>query len=188
MDKGKQPGTPGMNDIISIIILLAVYLIGLIFIILIFNDIDITSKKRKYEKKLKEAIINGSLQNNDICLLAERWSVSHEHIKSALLSVFNDFQTDNNFSHHVPRVRELITWYEKYAPFTDLPEDIKQQLQNIISLPDASESEVQLLASSLHDIYNSRQKKEKKARRINYVLGAVSIASFCITLFQSLFK
>ncbi|MEE7202217.1 hypothetical protein Q0S64_26270, partial [Escherichia coli O2:H6] len=67
MDKGKQPGTPGMNDIISIIILLAVYLIGLIFIILIFNDIDITSKKRKYEKKLKEAIINGSLQNNDIC-------------------------------------------------------------------------------------------------------------------------
>ena len=164
-----------MNDIISIIILLAVYLIGLIFIILIFNDIDITSKKRKYEKKLKEAIINGSLQNNDICLLAERWSVSHEHIKSALLSVFNDFQTDNNF-------------YEKYAPFTELPEDIKQQLQNIINLPDASESEVQLLASSLHDIYNSRQKKEKKARRINYVLGAVSIASFCITLFQSLFK
>lgn len=55
-----------MNDIISIIILLAVYLIGLIFIVLIFNDIDITSKKRKYEKKLKEAIINGSLQNNDI--------------------------------------------------------------------------------------------------------------------------
>ncbi|EQC3033833.1 hypothetical protein ACY3W8_004748, partial [Escherichia coli] len=136
MDKGKQPGVPGMNDIISIIILLAVYLIGLIFIILIFNDIDITSKKRKYEKKLKEAIINGSLQNNDICLLAERWSVSHEHIKSALLSVFNDFLTDNNFSHHVPRVRELITWYEKYAPFTELPEDIKQQLQNIISLPD----------------------------------------------------
>lgn len=39
-----------MNDIISIIILLAVYLIGLIFIVLIFNDIDITSKKRKYEK------------------------------------------------------------------------------------------------------------------------------------------
>ena len=39
-----------MNDIISIIILLAVYLIGLIFIILIFNDIDITSKKRNYEK------------------------------------------------------------------------------------------------------------------------------------------
>ncbi|HFP1366587.1 TPA: hypothetical protein ACHKF8_005387, partial [Escherichia coli] len=104
---------------------------------------------------------------------------------SALLSVFNDFLTDNNFSHHVPRVRELITWYEKYAPFTDLPEDIKQQLQNIINLPDASESEVQLLASSLHDIYNSRQKKEKKARKINYVLGAVSIASFCITLFQA---
>ncbi|HHY7778259.1 TPA: hypothetical protein ACV7XG_002221 [Escherichia coli] len=77
MDKGKQPGAPGMNDIISIIILLAVYLIGLIFIVLIFNDIDITSKKRKYEKKLKEAIINGSLQNNDIYLLAERWSVSH---------------------------------------------------------------------------------------------------------------
>ena len=50
MDKGKQPGVPSMNDIISIIILLAVYLIGLIFIILIFNDIDITSKKRKYEK------------------------------------------------------------------------------------------------------------------------------------------
>lgn len=122
-----------MNDIISIIILLAVYLIGLIFIVLIFND----------------------------------------------------FLTDNNFSHHVPRVRELITWYEKYAPFTDLPEDIKQQLQNIINLPDASESEVQLLASSLHDIYNSRQKKEKKARKINYVLGAVSIASFCITLFQA---
>ena len=50
VDKGKQPGAPGMNDIISIIILLAVYLIGLIFIVLIFNDIDITSKKRKYEK------------------------------------------------------------------------------------------------------------------------------------------
>lgn len=188
MDEGKQPGTPGMNDIISIIILLTVYLIGLIFIILTINDIDRSSKKRKYEKKLKEAIINGSLQNNDICLLAERWSASHEHIKSALLSVFNDFLTDNNFSHHVPRVRELITWYEKYAPFTELPEDIKKQLQNIISLPDVSESEVQLLATSLHDIYNSCQKKEKLARRINYVLGAVSIASFCISLFQILFK
>ncbi|WP_256130227.1 hypothetical protein [Escherichia coli] len=111
MDEGKQPGTPGMNDIISIIILLTVYLIGLIFIILTINDIDRSSKKRKYEKKRKEAIINGSLQNNDIRLLAERWSTSHEHIKSALLSVFNDFLTDNNFSHHVPRVRELITWY-----------------------------------------------------------------------------
>lgn len=44
-----------MNDIISIIILLAVYLIGLIFIVLIFNDIDITSKKRKYEKKTERS-------------------------------------------------------------------------------------------------------------------------------------
>ncbi|HAH0555367.1 hypothetical protein [Escherichia coli] len=177
-----------MNDIISIIILLTVYLVGLLFIIMTFNDMDRSSKKRKYEKKLKEAIISGDLQNNDVCLLAERWSVRHEHIKGVLLSVFNDFMADKNFSYHVPRLRELILWHEKHFPLEDLPDDIKQQLQNISSLPGAKESDVHLLTRSLHDIYTSNQKKAKRARRINYIMGFITIASFFITLFQILFK
>lgn len=178
-----------MNDIISIISLLSIYIFGLAVIAYTFADIGRTANQRKYEKKLKEAILYGEFKNNDIYLLAKRWSVRHEDIEKILLFIFNDFLTDKNcHSHHCTRIRELIEWHDKHAPLSDLPDDIKLQLQHILRLSDTCEPEVISLTKSLHDIYNSSQKKAKRVRIINFVLGTISIASFCITLYEILSK
>ena len=58
-----------MNDIISIISLLSIYIFGLAVIAYTFADTGRTANQRKYEKKLKEAILYEEFKNNDIYLL-----------------------------------------------------------------------------------------------------------------------
>ena len=52
-----------MNDIISIISLLSIYIFGLAVIAYTFADTGRTANQRKYEKKLKEAILYGEFKN-----------------------------------------------------------------------------------------------------------------------------
>ena len=153
--------------------------------------IGITCKKRTAARITRTTAPNNykPVKNNDIYLLAKRWSVRHEDIEKILLFIFNDFLTDKNcHSHHCTRIRELIEWHDKHAPLSDLPDDIKLQLQHILRLSGTCEPEVISLTKSLHDIYNSSQKKAKRVRIINFVLGTISVASFCITLYEILSK
>ncbi|CAI0902148.1 hypothetical protein [Serratia entomophila] len=138
------------------------------FVIYMLNDIDLTFKRRKYETTLKQAINSGKLKNEDTYLLATRWFVRKEKVTETLGFILSDYLNDSNCSkENLDRIRCLINWHQCNDPFSDLPDDVKLQLQKIYKMADGCQDDIIRLSKSLSEIYLSNQRKAKRERLIS---------------------
>ncbi|GKX50316.1 hypothetical protein SOASR029_06250 [Budvicia aquatica] len=142
---------------------------AIVFILFILNDAGLALNRRRYELVLKQAIAFDKLKNEDISLLATRWSVKKEKITASLIFILNDFLNDKDCSDEkLYKIRDFISWHQDNDPFSDLPDDIKLQLQKIQKMADNGyQEDILRLSKSLSDIYISNQRKEKRARLIS---------------------
>ncbi|EEJ2303189.1 TPA: hypothetical protein KML81_004038 [Escherichia coli] len=168
-------------ELIQIFLLFAIVIGCIIFML---HDIDLTNKRNRFEKALKESIRQNKLKNEDVHLLASRWSVKPGRVKSILLFILSDFLTSNDCpDHHIARIRELIEWHDTNDPFAELPENIKLQLQHILRLSATCQPEVTSLTRSLHDIYTSNQKKMRRAKIVSFIISVASLLTGIYSIF-----
>uniref|UniRef100_UPI0035C68C69 hypothetical protein n=1 Tax=Serratia quinivorans TaxID=137545 RepID=UPI0035C68C69 len=152
---------------------------------LALNDIGAAYRRGKYEDKLKTAIDLGRLENEDIYLLASRWVVKKEQITTVLHRLLNEYVDSKECNvETLGRVRRLIDWHQKNDPFSDLPDDVRLQLQHIKTIAPDSQEEIIRLSKSLSDIYISNQRQQKRDRRLAWSGLAIGVVGFGLTLWS----
>lgn len=154
----------------KLLITSALILMALAYLFYMLNDLDLMNKRRKYETSIKNAINLGKIRNEDIYLLAERWHVKKEKISINLYFILNDYLNEKNCSDEkLNRIREIIFWHQEQDPFSDLPDNIKFQLQHLQNAEENRHVQILHLSKSLGEIYVSNQRKTKRDRIISLV-------------------
>ncbi|HEI8505957.1 TPA: hypothetical protein SLF17_003132 [Serratia marcescens] len=155
------------------------------FIIVILNDAGSTRRKKRYEEKLRKAIDLGRLKNEDIYVLANRWLVKKDQIASILHYLLDGYIDDKESNDEkLERVRNLIDWHQVNDPFSDLPDDVRLQLQHLQTLSTGGQDEIIRLSKSLRDLYVSNQQQQKRDRRLAWSGFAIGLLGIALTLWN----
>ncbi|CAI1967086.1 Uncharacterised protein [Serratia fonticola] len=166
-------------NLYKILILVFIFSAVAGFIFYMLNDIDLTLKRRKYEATLKQAIALDRLQSDDVYLLATRWFVKKDQIATTLNFILSDYINDKDCSDEkLERIRELIICHQENDPFSDLPDDIKLQLQQIQKMAGDGHQDILRLSKSLSEIYLSNQRKAKNSWILSlcsFLIGIVGL-------------
>lgn len=153
--------------------------IALAYFIYILYDTDLSRKRIKYEATLKNAISSGKINNEDIYTLAERWLVKKEKISLNLYFILSDYLNEKDCDDEkLNRIREIIIWHQEQNPFSDLPDDIKLQLQRLQGMASNCRNEILQLSKSLSEIYLSNQRRTRREQivsRISLLVGIVGV-------------
>ncbi|EAS0132462.1 hypothetical protein E7V31_06815 [Salmonella enterica] len=150
--------------------------VGILFIwYYLLKDMGQSLWQYRYEKIIKKGIKNGTLLNDDIYTLADRWGIDRVNISRSLGYIFSNYMdADNPDEHQLSRLREIMAWHKEQDPYADLPENITLQLQAIKKLHNNSEEEIHQLSVSLSELYISKEKGvrlEKLISRISLFVG-----------------
>lgn len=149
------------------------------FVLYVLNDVDLSRKRWKFEETLKKAIELDKLKNEDLYLLAVRWTVKKEKISETLNFILSDYLNDKeSCDEKLNCIRDLITWHQENDPFSDLPDGIKLQLQQIQEMSGNYQPEIIRLSKSLSEIYLSNQRQVKRERlisRLSLLIGIVGL-------------
>lgn len=167
----------GFRMIFAISTIIAVFIASICMLIYMLNDMGRTLWQYRYESILKKAIKDGTLQNEDIYILAERWKIERVKISETLNFVFYSIMNSPTpDQQQLTRIRTLMAWHKTQDPYADLPENITLQLQTLNKLCSNSESEIHKLAISLGEFYISKKKGakiEKMISRVSLFIGLV---------------
>ncbi|MEL0579073.1 hypothetical protein AACK17_10995 [Pectobacterium punjabense] len=159
--------------------LLSVVYIALFFLIL--NDVDLSIKRRKYKEMIKKAINTGRIKNEDIYLLAKRWSVKQEKISVVLNVILSDYLNEKNCAdEQLEKIRSLILWHQENDPFSDLPDNIRLQLQHLQKTAIGHHDDVNKLSKSLSDISISAKRQARRERQMTYLSVILGVAGLII--------
>ncbi|MDF7679926.1 hypothetical protein PT300_04580 [Enterobacteriaceae bacterium ESL0689] len=167
--------------IVTVKIALALFLVigSMGYLFFTINDIDSSRREIKYEAILKKAIKSNQLKNEDIYLLATRWSVRKNKIAKILTYILNDFINEEKCSaESSTKIRDLIEWHNAHDPYSDLPENIQLHLKHLQQQTPDNHPTLLSLAKSLSDIYVSNQKEKKKDRMLAWgglIIGIAGI-------------
>ncbi|AUO01802.1 hypothetical protein C0558_08440 [Serratia marcescens] len=160
---------------------------GLLTFITIYirNDAGSTRREKRYEEKLKKAIDLGRLKNEDIYLLANRWLVKKEQIVSILYRLLDEYIDDKESNNEkLDRVRNLLEWHQLNDPFSDLPDDVRLQLQQFQTIFTDGQEEIIRLSKSLRDLYISNQQQQKRDRFLTWSGFAIGLVGIVLTLWS----
>lgn len=166
-------------DMIIAVSALVVTALGILFVwYYLLKDMGQSLWQYRYETVIKKGIKNGTLLNNDIYILADRWGIDRVNISHSLGYIFSKhMNTDNPDNPQLARLRELMEWHKEQDPYADLPENVTLQLQAIKKSHNNLEEEIHQLSVSLSELYRSKEKEvrlEKLISRINLFVGILS--------------
>ncbi|QHP79364.1 hypothetical protein EO763_05085 [Pectobacterium odoriferum] len=161
--------------------LLILFVAFVAFLSFMLNDLDLSLKRRKYEETIRKAINAEKIKNEDIYLLAERWSVKREKISVALNFILNDYLNEKDCTdERLGKIRNLIVWHQENDPFSDLPDNIRLQLQHLQSTAIGCQDDVIKLSKSLSDISISAKRQAKRERLMTYLSVILGVAGLVI--------
>ncbi|MCL6392507.1 hypothetical protein EXT73_18790 [Pectobacterium atrosepticum] len=145
------------------------------------NDMELSFKRRKYEETIKKAIKSGRINNEDIYLLAERWAVKREKVSVVLSFILSDYLNEKDCTdEQLEKIRNLIVWHQENDPFSDLPDNIRLQLQHLQSTTIGCQDDVIKLSKSLSDISISAKRQAKRERLMTYLSVILGVAGLVI--------
>lgn len=134
--------------------------------------------KKRCKKSIIKGLINEKLDWKDVSLLAERWNLNNRELRRILLVILDEVFYNENHTGKKEQIKNLIHEYDKREPFSDLPEDVKLQLNALMN--DNNKDQIKHLASSLSDYGNKNQRNLKAAKNVSYWSLIVGIAGFII--------
>jgi len=128
-------------------------------------------KKEKLRRALEQSILSEKLQNEDLRHLLGLYGLTERDLVNVLRELLAEGLAGSSQSGNIEpaEIRRFLDWYAQEHPFSQLPENIRIQLETLKhELPNAS-SRLRDLATSLTELYQKNQAEVKKQTRLAWV-------------------
>jgi hypothetical protein len=185
--------TPHISELIwSIFLIFICVAIILGFMFSVVYDVAKDKRLKSFRTQLHDALKNRDLNYDDLQQVSERWKQDRKVVLQSLRIVFSDSLATNTEEGETiaKRARNLIDLHNKSEPYSELPENISMQLDQLNRLDDRNRHPITQLASSLSSLYTTTQLENLRQKRWSFwgfvcgIFGLLSATPSIIAMFK----
>ncbi|CAI1024125.1 Uncharacterised protein [Serratia proteamaculans] len=158
---------------------------GLFTLIMMAQTIEIIYYREHYKRTIINSIKKNTLKKEDLYIFLKKRDITYKPLDRILRQLFESSLKNEPTSVQTHQLRDLILWYEEQEGFTEIPRDVRENLEVIQKQSPEARYQVNRLATSLKDLYRTQAIRETRLRWFSYFSGTIGIIGVIYGVIQS---